>query len=221
MTEHYFTDAPSSELHEREISVPLAGQHYRVITAGGVFSPEHLDQGTEALLRTLDREDSEQRVNESVSPEAETEAPVRRPQILDLGCGWGAIALSAALLNPNADVWAVDINERARRLTAQNAQRLGLTNIRACAPHEVPYDTQFDEIRSNPPIRVGKDALHEILLTWISRLSAGGSATLVVAKHLGAPSLQRWLSETFADCEVERLAREKGFHIIRVTRLQL
>lgn len=201
MNQHYFSESPAGELRTREIEVELAGSTHTLVTAGGVFSPEHLDRGTEILLRTLARLDDE------------ADGPV-----LDLGSGWGPIALSAALERPDREVWAVDINERSRELTRQNADRLGLANVRTASPDEVPAGISFGEIRSNPPIRVGKEALHGMLQLWLPRLAPGGFASLVVAKHLGADSLQRWIADEFSELAVSRVARDKGFHIIEARR---
>ncbi len=202
MTQHYFSESPSSEFTPREIEVQLAGAPRRLVTAGGVFSPEHLDQGTAILLATVTPLDG------AASPSG---------PILDIGCGWGPIALAAALEHPDREVWAIDVNARSIELTAENAKRLGLSNVRACTPEQVPEDIEFAEIRSNPPIRVGKATLHEILVAWLPRLAPGASAYLVVAKHLGADSLERWIGETFDSLDVERVARKKGFHVLRAT----
>lgn len=204
MTQHYFSETPAGDLRSREIEVDLAGATRRLTTAGGVFSPEHLDRGTEILLRTL-------------ATSADADGPAVGP-ILDLGCGWGPIALSAALTHPEVEVWAVDVNERARQLTLENARRLNLHNLRVAAPDEVPATLRFAEIRSNPPIRVGKEVLHDMLRRWLPRLMPGGTATLVVAKHLGADSLQKWIAAEFADVEVARIARDKGFHVLAAVR---
>jgi len=213
VNQHYFSTAPSGDFTPREIEVELAGATRRLVTAGGVFSPEHLDEGTRLLLAVCDARDT------ADVDTADVDEDRAAPQsILDIGCGWGPIALAAALRHPDATVWAVDVNERARELTAMNAARLGLTNVRVAAPDEVPADITFDAIRSNPPIRVGKQMLHDILERWLPRLTAKGSAQLVVAKHLGADSLQRWLSETFAELTVARIARDKGFHVLEAVR---
>lgn len=198
-SDHYFTASPGSPSTLKDIQVTLAGQNVTLQTSGGVFSPDHVDRGTEVLLK-------------------KAPAPESGP-ILDIGCGWGPIAISCALHLPEADVWAVDVNERARDLARANAERLSLTNVHVRAPEEVPDEVRFAEIWSNPPIRVGKAVLHEILEQWIPRLLPGGFAYLVVAKHLGADSLQRWIGERFEDVEVDRYARDKGFHVIRVERL--
>ncbi len=132
---------------------------------------------------------------------------------LDLGCGSGPIAITMALRAPALDVWAVDVNERARALAAANAAANGAA-ISVAGPDDVPADVRFDVIWSNPPIRIGKDALHELLLTWLPRLTPGGRAVLVVQKHLGADSLQRWLvAEGFP---TTRLASAKGYRLLEV-----
>lgn len=209
MTEHYFSASPQGDSKQRQLEVVLAGAPRLVTTAGGVFSAEGLDRGTAVLLRTLERESDDVPANGS----RETALT-----ILDLGCGWGPIALTAALRHPDATVWAVDINERARELTELNARALGLENVRVAAPQDVPDELCFDAIHSNPPIRIGKAALHEMLGHWLPRLKTPGSAHLVVAKHLGADSLQRWIAQTFEDVVVDRAARDKGFHVIRLRR---
>lgn len=205
VNQHYFSESPEGEFKPREIEAVLAGSPRAVLTAGGVFSPEGLDRGTAVLLREMP--DPSQL--EDLGPEG---------AILDIGCGWGPIALAAALEHPDREVWAVDVNERSRELTRQNAARLGLGNVRVAAPDDVPTGLEFAEIRSNPPIRVGKEALHGILRQWLPRLAPDGAAYLVVAKHLGADSLQRWVAEEFPELEVTRFARHKGFHVIRALR---
>lgn len=206
MSEHYFSASPAGEFSTRTIEVMLAGERRQVVTAGAVFSPEHLDRGTEVLLRAIGDASTEG----SASDDGRL--------ILDLGCGWGPIALSAALSHPSHVVWAIDVNARARALTEANASSLGLKNLRVAAPEEVPAELQFDEIHSNPPIRIGKNALHAMLRQWLPRLADSGTAYLVVAKHLGAESLQKWISTEFPTLRVSRLARDKGFHVIEASR---
>lgn len=204
-TQHYFSEAPAGAFLPREIEVVLAGAQRRVVTAGGVFSPEHLDRGTWVLLRSL----PEPEAFEALAPEG---------PILDIGCGWGPIALAAALEHGEREVWAVDVNERSRELTRRNAERLGLANVRVAGPDDVPEALHFAEIRSNPPVRVGKPVLHGILRRWLPRLVPEGTAYLVVAKHLGADSLQRWIAAEFSELDVDRAFRDKGFHVIRAVR---
>jgi len=195
--DHYFTAQPASAEERRVLPVHLAGRDLEVETARGIFSPDHVDLGTRVLLD-----------HAPAAPSA--------GDLLDLGCGWGPIALALALTSPAARVWAVDVNERALDLVRRNAERLGATNVTAARPDDVPDDVRFAAIWSNPPIRVGKAALHELLLRWLPRLSDGGEAQLVVGKNLGADSLQRWLAEQLP-VTVERTASAKGFRLLRVS----
>ena len=196
---HYFVSDPSLPEKRRRIGVELRGRHVDVVTAAGVFSPGDLDKGTAALLRTV--------------PDPQG------TDLLDIGCGWGPITIALAQAAPEARVTAVDVNQRSLQLTAENARSLGLTGVETALPQDVPEGRTFDTIWSNPPIRVGKDALHEILTTWLPRLNPGGTAWLVVQKNLGGDSLQRWLAQTLtADFRVERAAADKGFRIIAVHR---
>ncbi len=195
--DHYFTAQPASADERRVLRVHLAGRDLEVETAGGVFSPDHVDLGTRVLL-------------EHAAP-----APAAG-DLLDLGCGWGPIALTLALASPGARVWAVDVNERALDLVRRNAERVGATNLTAARPDDVPDAIRFSAIWSNPPIRVGKAALHELLLRWLPRLADGAHAQLVVGKNLGADSLQRWLAAELP-VTVERTASAKGFRVLRVS----
>ena len=197
---HYFASSPEGPLVPREIAVTLNGNKYTVLTAGGIFSPEHIDQGTQVLLTHL----------EKANPSG---------NFLDIGCGWGPIALALALHSPKATIYAIDVNERSLELTKLNADRLGLTNIVVCKPEDVPSEIEFDEIWSNPPIRVGKVVLHEILTLWINRLTSGGTARLVVQKNLGSDSLHKWLIQEFEpDFESTRIDSSKTFRVLKVTR---
>ncbi|MDQ1575746.1 MAG: rRNA (guanine1207-N2)-methyltransferase [Microbacteriaceae bacterium] len=198
--DHYFTSAPESELRLRKVTVRLAGQSYELTTANGIFSPEHIDTGTQVLL-------------------ANTPAPPPGGDVLDLGCGWGPIALTLALESPHSTVWAVDINERALELVRINARTLGLTNVNAVLPEDVPADIAFTTIWSNPPIRVGKSELHGLLSTWLPRLQPDSDAWLVVQRNLGSDSLHRWLETTFAsDLTVTRAATSKGYRVLKARR---
>jgi 16S rRNA (guanine1207-N2)-methyltransferase len=199
--EHYFSAAPASPLIPREISVRLTDAEYSLVTAGGVFSPDRIDAGTQVLL-------------------ANTPAPPPGGNLLDLGCGWGPISLTLALLSPHAQVWAVDVNERALDLVRQNADRLGLTNINAVLASDVPPDIAFMTIWSNPPIRVGKAELHTIMKTWLPRLEPGSDAWLVVQRNLGSDSLQRWIQAEFPDeLHISRVATNKGYRVLRARSL--
>jgi 16S rRNA (guanine1207-N2)-methyltransferase len=198
--EQYFSAQPSSELNLRPLHARLVGQLRELTTAGGIFSPDRIDAGTEVLL-------------------ANVPAPPPGGNLLDLGSGWGPIALSLAIHSPRATVWAVDVNERALDLVRRNALALGLSNVNACTPDNVPTHLRFTTIWSNPPIRVGKNELHGLLERWLPRLEPGSDAWLVVQRNLGSDSLQRWLEATYPeDFAFSRAATNKGYRVIRARR---
>jgi 16S rRNA G1207 methylase RsmC len=123
------------------------------------------------------------------------------------------IGLAIAAAVPGAEVTGVDVNERALLLATENAAALGLADrFTAVLPDDVPAEAAYDEIWSNPPIRIGKPALHALLLAWLPRLVPGGRAVMVVGKNLGADSLQRWLGDQ--GYPTERLASAKGFRVL-------
>ena len=192
----YFSEQPSGTEVRRAISAQIWGRELTLITASGVFAADWLDRGTAVLLRT--------------SP-----IPQGSPRILDLGCGYGPIALAIALHCPGAVIDAVDVNERALALCRENAEALGVADrVRVLRPEQVAPDVHYDEIWSNPPIRIGKQSLHELLLSWLARLAPDGVARLVVGKNLGSDTLQRWLIEQGYSCE--RVASAKGFRVLVV-----
>ncbi len=219
--DHYFTSSPAAPAQHRPLAVSLAGRQRSLQSASGVFSADRLDAGTAVLLDT-------------VPP------PPQRGNLVDLGCGWGPIALEMALASPEADVWAVDVNTRALELTAANAGALGLSRVRAVTPDAVPAGLVVDALWSNPPVRVGKAVLHEMLATWLPRLRRptrdgeagdpgvgarpGAVAHLVVHRHLGSDSLARWIAqERFTDdgravrADVVRTTSVDGYRVLRVT----
>lgn len=196
-TDHYFDETPRSTSGEREIMVRFVTPPLRVATDHGVFSHGRVDAGTEVLLRQGPR-------------------PDEPGTFLDLGCGSGVIALTLARRSPRSRVIAVDVNERARSLCAANAAANGITNVEVAAPDEVDHELRFDGIWSNPPIRVGKAVLHEMLEHWLDRLSADGAAHLVVHKNLGSDSLTRWLTDH--GWPTERLLSAKGYRVLRSVR---
>jgi 16S rRNA (guanine1207-N2)-methyltransferase len=195
---HYFDPEPAAPSRPATVDLMLPDLTLSLTTDRGVFAGTAVDPGTKFLLLDGPRPDGDAR------------------HLLDLGCGYGPIALTLARRAPHATVWAVDVNERARQLCSANAAAAGLDNVRVVAPDAVPADVALDGLWSNPPIRIGKAALHALLATWLGRLAPGRHASLVVQKHLGSDSLARWLeSEGWA---VQRLGSRRGYRILDVTR---
>ncbi|MEV0646593.1 methyltransferase [Phytomonospora sp. NPDC050363] len=195
--EHYFSADPKGVERRRYVNVSAAGRQFRLVASSGVFSADRLDPGTAVLLR-------------------KAPLPTTPGTYLDLGCGYGPIATALAAAGGGL-VHAVDVNARALDLVRENAAAHSLADhVIASTPEEVPDSTTFDQIWSNPPIRVGKAVVHELMDTWLPRLAEGGVAWLVVAKFLGADSLQEWLIERGWD--VERHASQKGYRVFAVRR---
>lgn len=193
---HYFDAEPSTASAEQTVELVLPDVQLQLTTDRGTFSADRIDAGTKLLL--LD----------GPSPTASDRV------LVDLGAGYGPIALALAARNPDAEVWAVEINQRARALCARNAATNGLENVRVVSPEDIPANLVVDRLWSNPPIRIGKTALHDLLDLWLRRLGSRGSAHLVVQKHLGADSLHRWMeSEGWA---VTRRGSRKAFRLLDV-----
>lgn len=195
-SDHYFTPDPTSpstptthQVQVRKLQLTLAGDR-------GVFNHGELDWGTRVLIENA-------------------QVPTGGV-LLDLGCGGGAIAVALAKLRPDAQVWAVDVNERAIEVARRTVKLNELSNVRVVTVGDVPADLQFDAIWSNPPIRIGKDELHRLLREWLARLTPQGCADLVVHKNLGSDSLAKWLAaEGYV---VQRHTSKQGYRILHVTR---
>jgi 16S rRNA (guanine1207-N2)-methyltransferase len=195
--QHYFSQRPAAAHRPGTVHVVLPDLHLELETDAGMFSPGRLDTGTRLLL-------------EAAPP------PPASGHLLDLGAGYGPLALVMASRSPGAVVWAVDVNERALELCARNAGRAGLANVRCVTPAAPELPRQFGLVWSNPPIRIGKPALHDLLSTWLGRLAPGCPGYLVVQRHLGADSLHRWLTET--GWATTRLAARGGYRVLRAVR---
>jgi 16S rRNA (guanine1207-N2)-methyltransferase len=198
--QHYFSADPTVTFRREPVAARVWGHDLDLVSGSGVFARGRVDAGTAVLFR-------------------ETDPPARDGvrRVLDLGSGWGVIGLAVATAVPSVEVTCVDVNERALLLVRENAAALGLADrVTAALPAEVDPAATYDEIWSNPPIRVGKEALHELLLTWLPRLAPGGRAVMVVGKNLGADSLQRWLGEQ--GWPTTRLASAKGFRVLETRR---
>lgn len=199
MDSQYFTDSPAAADDElRTLDVTARGRSLRMQVSSRVFSGHRLDLGTAQLLH-----------------KAPT-AP-RTGTFLDLGCGWGALAVPLALESPQASVWAVDVNSRALDLTDRNARAHGCRNIlvahaEAALERARAEGVRFDLIWSNPPVRIGKSALHRMLTDWLSLLTDDGAAYLVVQRNLGADSLAAWLDT--AGFPTRSIGSRKGYRIL-------
>ena len=191
----YFEPSPSSRSAPKEIRLDLPDLSLTLATDRGVFSPDRIDTGTKHLL-------------------LDGPMPAEAGTLVDLGCGYGPIACALARRSPAATVLAIDVNERALDLCRSNAERLGLTNVHAVSAERVAAELVIDELWSNPPIRIGKAHLHQVLGTWLGRLAPTGRALLVVQKHLGADSLHRWMeSEGWS---VDRRSSRAGYRVLEV-----
>jgi 16S rRNA (guanine1207-N2)-methyltransferase len=196
--QHYFDADPAAPSRPATVDLVLPDVRLTLATDAGVFAGTAVDPGTKYLLL-----------------EGPRPAAGERGHLLDLGCGYGPIALTLGTRAREATVWAVDVNQRARALCAANAERHGLANVRVVAPDDVPPELRFAGIWSNPPIRIGKSALHDLLARWLGRLDGGAHAALVVQKHLGSDSLATWL--VAHGWRVERLGSRRGYRILDVT----
>jgi 16S rRNA G1207 methylase RsmC len=192
---HYFDPQPLAPSRPRSVFLHLGELALELQADRGVFGSRAVDLGTLTLLR-------------------EAPAPPPDGDILDLGSGYGPIAITLAKQAPKARVWAVDVNERALELTRANARAAGALNLTAGLPDEVPPDIRFAAIYSNPPVRIGKLPLHALLQQWLARLAPGGSAYLVVQRNLGSDSLAAWLAAE--GYEVHRLKSKKGYRVLAV-----
>ena len=194
--DHYFSpNQPTGDEPKSSFQFTVDGHTLTVATDRGVFARKGLDIGTEILLESVPR-------------------PPVNGNLLDLGCGSGAIALTLAAQSPHAQVYAVDVNPRAVELCALNATRNGFTNVHALLDSDVSHDLTFDTIWSNPPIRIGKNALHRMLTVWLDRLDPSGSAWLVVQKHLGADSLADWMMAQ--GWPTTRVCSRAGYRLLEV-----
>jgi 16S rRNA (guanine1207-N2)-methyltransferase len=197
VSSQYFAEQPTAPHRPGTVHVVLPDLHLELATDSGVFSPERLDPGTRLLLESAP-------------------APPSRGDLLDLGCGYGPLALTLAARAPAARVWAVDVNRRALDLCTRNAAAAGLASVRCLEPADAGLPATFQLIWSNPPIRIGKQALHGLLTGWLARLAAGSAAYLVVQRNLGSDSLQHWLAE--AGWDAQRIAARAGYRVLQVQR---
>ena len=194
--QHYFEARPQAAHRPGLVRVVLPDVYLELETDSGVFSPGRLDPGTRLLLERAP-------------------APPPDGDLLDLGCGYGPIACVLAARSPGSVVWAADVNERALDLCARNAAAAGLRNVRCVKPDDPDIPRRLAGVWSNPPVRIGKAPLHDLLSTWLSRLAPGAAASLVMGRNLGADSLHAWLEQE--GWPVTRLAARSGYRLLLVS----
>jgi 16S rRNA (guanine1207-N2)-methyltransferase len=192
--EHYFTSSPNSQERLGLIRTFLCGKSFEFLTASSVFSKRKVDSGTRLLIESM------------VLPESGC--------ILDIGCGYGAVGITVAKLNPKLHVVMTDINARAVRLAKKNIALNRVTNVevRYGFFYEPVEDLKFNSILSNPPVSAGMETVKSIIVGAYSVMMAGGSFQMVIRSKIGAKILPALFSETFGNCEV--VARESGFRVL-------
>ncbi len=194
MSDHYYTENPTSAHDERHFALNLLGEDLTFTTDAGVFSRDGLDRGTRLLLEAL---------------------PELTGRVLDLGCGWGAVGVALGRKYPALDIVMTDINSRAVELARRN---LAANGVRAEVVQGDGFQSvtgDFDAVVTNPPIRAGKAVIYGLFAGARERLRPGGALYAVIRKQQGAPSALKYLRETYAGAEV--IDRGAGFHVIRAT----
>ncbi len=192
---HYYSASPGGKRRPGTVGLRVGDLDVELATDRGVFAADEVDWGTRYLL-------------------AEAPRPPLDGPLLDLGCGYGPIAVALGQWAKQVPLWAVDVNSRALELCRANLDRHGRPDATVCTPDKVPDDVRFAAIYSNPPIRIGKAALHKVLANWLERLDNGGRAYLVVNKNLGSDSLARWLNQQ--GWPTTRLCSRRGYRILEV-----
>ncbi|UKS25602.1 class I SAM-dependent methyltransferase [Paenibacillus sp. HWE-109] len=198
MSEHYYTQRPTVKRDVHTMQEELRGKTYTFLTDAGVFSKKGVDYGSKHLIETMQlKEDA---------------------KVLDVGCGYGPIGLSAAVMCPKGHVTMVDINERAIELSLDNAKRNGIANVSILQSDllEQVKEQRFDVVLTNPPIRAGKEVVHRIFTDAYDCLVEGGSIWVVIQKKQGAPSAMRKLESLYR--EVVEVSKDKGYKILKATK---
>ncbi|MCW4010506.1 MAG: methyltransferase [Candidatus Bathyarchaeota archaeon] len=193
-TEHYFTEKPTSHNKLRLIRTCLRGKTFEFTTASSVFSIKRVDRGTRVLIENM------------ALPESGC--------VLDLGCGYGAVGISAAKLNPKLRVVLTDVNRRAVLLAKQNAEKNHARNIevRHGSLYEPVGDLCFNTVLSNPPVSAGMETVQAIISGAPAVVAEGGTLQMVVRSKIGKKTLPDAFMKAFGNVEV--LAIESGYRIL-------
>ncbi|HFR5092077.1 TPA: class I SAM-dependent methyltransferase [Streptococcus pneumoniae] len=192
MSKMYYAENPDAAHEIHELRVELLGQKMTFLTDAGVFSKKIVDFGSQLLLKCLE-------VNQGET-------------VLDVGCGYGPLGLSLAKAY-GVQATMVDINTRALDLARRNAEK---NNAKATIFQSNIYEQvegHFDHVISNPPIRAGKQVVHEIIEKSKDFLETSGDLTIVIQKKQGAPSAKSKMEGVFGNCEI--LKKDKGYYILR------
>ncbi|MEW9672307.1 class I SAM-dependent methyltransferase [Ammoniphilus sp. 3BR4] len=195
MSEHYYSSRPSVEHDEKDFSFDLRGFSLKFRTDAGVFSRERIDYGSVLLIEEMEIG--------------------MKDDVLDMGCGYGPIGLAAAKLASEGKVWMADVNERAVALAKENALRNNIHNVEIIQSFlfENLPDQKFDVILTNPPIRAGKQTVHQIFEDAYAHLKENGALWIVIQKKQGAPSAMNKLNKMYQ--QVQKVTQDKGYWIIK------
>lgn len=198
ISEHYYSKNPTAAHDVHRVEETLRGRKFTFVTDAGVFSKKGVDYGSKALIAAMEL------------PEGAS--------VLDVGCGYGPIGLTAASVIPRGKVTMVDINERAIELSRQNAEKNGITNVEILQSDMLSevMDRKFDIVLTNPPIRAGKETVHRIFEQAYEVLNPGGSLWIVIQKKQGAPSAFAKLESLFS--KVSEIGKDKGYRIIKAVK---
>jgi len=193
--EHYFASSPKSEVKFGLIRTKLCGRHFEFMTASSVFSKRKIDTGTKLLIESM------------ILP--------KKGFVLDIGCGYGAVGISAAAFNPNVQVCMTDVNMRAVSLVRKNIELNKIRNAQVRYGHlfEPVEGQQFDCVLSNPPVSAGMDIVKAIITGAPKVMSTSAIFQMVIRSKIGAKTLPALFEETFGNCNV--LARESGFRVLK------
>ena len=196
MTQHYYSENPNIAHDEKQVIYEVMGNEFRCITDAGVFSRDGLDMGTRIMLEAM---------------------PEMRGRVLDLGCGWGPVGLAVGKKYPDTDIVMTDINLRAVETAEKNLKANGVKNAKAIQGDGYEnVEGKFDFILLNPPIRTGKNVIYGMFSDARDYLSESGALYIVIRKQQGAESAEKYLNTIYGD--VERIAREKGYWVLRCAR---
>jgi 16S rRNA (guanine1207-N2)-methyltransferase len=192
--EHYFASAPKSQERFGLVRTSLCGRSFEFLTASSVFSKRKVDSGTRLLIEA------------TILPQTGC--------VLDIGCGYGAVGIAVAKINPKLHVVMTDVNARAVRLAKKNIElnRVTNTEVRYGFFYEPVEDLRFNCVLSNPPVSAGMETVKNIVLQAPKVITAGGTFQMVIRSKIGAKLLPALFTETFGNCMV--VARESGFRVL-------